>query len=272
MTYRASPRDGVAWVTGASSGIGRSVALELARRGYSVVVTARRRADLEELAALATGFPGRISVAEGDVTDEARMAAIVAGIEAEHGPIALAFFNAGVAPYVKAGRLDISAYTQSLAVNVMGVVNGLSPVLAAMAGRRRGQVAVTASVAGYGGLPRAAAYGASKAAAIYLCEALKLDCDNLGINLQVVNPGFVETPLTAKNEFPMPFLVTEDAAAKRICDGFERDGFEIVFPRRLAWILKVLNLLPYPLYFWLVSRGTGWHKVPPAELGADISS
>ncbi len=260
MVYRAAPKDGVAWVTGASSGIGKAVALELARRGYTVAVTARRHEELETLAHKAESLAGRIVAHEGDVTDEAAMAGIVRAIEQAHGPIALAFLNAGIAPYTRAGDLDVSAFAKAHAVNVMGVVNGLAPLFAVMGARGRGQVGVTASVAGYGGLPRAAAYGASKAAVIHLCEALKYDCDLLGINLQVVNPGFVKTPLTAKNDFPMPTAIEEDEAARRICDGFETAGFEITFPRRLAWTLKLVNLLPYRLYFPLIARATGWNR------------
>lgn len=262
MTYRASPADGVAWVTGASSGIGRDVCLELCRRGYVVAATARNQDELDKLVATAAsmGAPaaGRIVAFAADVTDRSRMEAISREIEVAHGPIVLAFFNAGIAPYVRAGELDIDAFRSALDVNVMGVVNGLAPTLKLMSVRRKGQVAVTASVAGYRGLPRAAAYGASKAAAIHLCEALKYDCDNLGITMQVVNPGFVETPLTAKNDFPMPTAITSDVAARRICDGFERGGFEIAFPRRLYLILKLMRIVPYALYFPVVARATGW--------------
>ncbi len=254
------PSDGCAWVTGASSGIGRATALELARRGWLVCATARRLADLEALAAEAASFKGRIVAHVGDVTDEQGMAGLVQAIEQVHGPIALAFFNAGVAPYTRAGALDVAAFRQALDVNVMGVANGLAPVLARMGERGKGQVAVNASVAGYRGLPKAAAYGASKAAAIHLCEALKFDCDNLGIVMQVVNPGFIDTPLTRKNDFPMPFLMSMDEAARRVVDGFEKGGFEIIFPRRLALILKLMRLLPYALYFPLIARQTGWSK------------
>jgi NAD(P)-dependent dehydrogenase (short-subunit alcohol dehydrogenase family) len=257
---RMKPADGVAWVTGASSGIGRATALELARRGWTVCVTSRRLEELELVAAEAATLPGRIVAHPGDVTDEAGMAQLVDGIERVHGPIALSFFNAGVAPYTRAGALDVAAFRQAMNVNVLGVANGLAPVLARMGERGRGQVAVNASVAGYRGLPKAAAYGASKAAAIHLCEALKFDCDNLGITIQVVNPGFIDTPLTRKNDFPMPFLMSMEDAARRVVDGFERGGFEIIFPRRLALIFKVLRLLPYALYFPLVARQTGWNK------------
>jgi len=255
-----TPADGVAWLTGASSGIGKATALELARRGWTVCLTARRLEELEALAGEAAGLPGRLVAHAGDVTDEAGMAALVETIERIHGPISLAFFNAGVAPYTRAGALDVDAFRQALNVNVLGAANGLAPVLARMGARKKGQVAVNASVAGYRGLPKAAAYGASKAAAIHLCEALKFDCDNLGITMQVVNPGFIDTPLTRKNDFPMPFLMSMDDAARRVVDGFERGRFEIIFPRRLAFILKVMRLLPYAWYFPLVARQTGWNK------------
>ncbi len=255
-----TPADGVAWLTGASSGIGKATALELARRGWTVCLTARRLEELEALAGEAAGLPGRLVAHAGDVTDEAGMAALVETIERIHGPIALAFFNAGVAPYTRAGALDVDAFRQALNVNVLGAANGLAPVLARMGARKKGQVAVNASVAGYRGLPKAAAYGASKAAAIHLCEALKFDCDNLGITMQVVNPGFIDTPLTRKNDFPMPFLMSMDDAARRVVDGFERGSFEIIFPRRLAFILKIMRLLPYAWYFPLVARQTGWNK------------
>lgn len=255
-----TPADGVAWLTGASSGIGKATALELARRGWTVCLTARRLEELEALAGEAAGLPGRLVAHAGDVTDEAGMAALVETIERIHGPIALAFFNAGVAPYTRAGALDVEAFRQALNVNVLGAANGLAPVLARMGARKKGQVAVNASVAGYRGLPKAAAYGASKAAAIHLCEALKFDCDNLGITMQVVNPGFIDTPLTRKNDFPMPFLMSMDDAARRVVDGFERGRFEIIFPRRLAFILKIMRLLPYAWYFPLVARQTGWNK------------
>ena len=255
-----TPADGVAWLTGASSGIGKATALDLARRGWTVCLTARRLEELEALAGEAAGLPGRLVAHAGDVTDEAGMAALVETIERIHGPIALAFFNAGVAPYTRAGALDVDAFRQALNVNVLGAANGLAPVLARMGARKKGQVAVNASVAGYRGLPKAAAYGASKAAAIHLCEALKFDCDNLGITMQVVNPGFIDTPLTRKNDFPMPFLMSMDDAARRVVDGFERGRFEIIFPRRLAFILKIMRLLPYAWYFPLVARQTGWNK------------
>ncbi|MDP3410423.1 SDR family oxidoreductase [Bosea sp. (in: a-proteobacteria)] len=248
---RMQPGDGVAWVTGASSGIGEAVALELARRGWTVAITARRLDLLENVARRAEGLPGRIVAHAGDVTDSASMKAVIDGIESVQGPIALAFLNAGIAPD-SGGVLDIAAFERIIAVNLLGAARGLSAVMERMALRGRGQIAVNASVAGYGGLPGASAYGVSKAAAIHLCETLKFTCDQRGIRLQLVNPGWVETPLTRTKDVPMPFIMPPDEAARRIVDGFARGGFEITFPRRLSWLLKAINLLPYPAYFWLL--------------------
>ncbi len=257
---RVGPQDGIAWITGASSGIGRGVALEMARRGWTVAASARREAELEALAIEAAGLRGRIIAHAVDVTDAAAMAAAADGIERAHGPIALSFFNAGIAPYVQAPAIDPAAVKLAFDVNVMGVVHGLAAIMPRMAERGRGQIAVNASIAGYGGLPKSAAYGATKAALINMCEALRFDCENLGLVMQLVNPGFVETPLTGKNDFPMPFIMRNEDASRRVVDGFERGGFEITFPRRFAYLLKAINLLPYPLYFAIVGRTTGWRK------------
>jgi NADP-dependent 3-hydroxy acid dehydrogenase YdfG len=257
---RVIPADGVIWITGASSGIGRGVAMEMARRGWTVAVSARREAELEALAIEASGLSGRIVAHAVDVTDAEAMRTALSNIEMTHGPVALAFFNAGIAPYIAAPEIDVLAVKQAFDVNVMGVVHGIAAVMPAMAKRGYGQIAVNASIAGYGGLPRSSAYGATKAALINMCESLWFDCENLGLVMQVVNPGFIETPLTNKNDFPMPFLMKNDAAALRVCDGFSKGGFELTFPRRFSYILKAINLLPYSLYFALIGKTTGWRK------------
>ena len=254
MTYRAAPGDGIAFVTGASSGIGHAVALELAQRGWCVAATARRAAELD---ALSTLSPGKIFAFPGDVTDRPGMAALIAAIEAVHGPVALAFLNAGTYYPDGDGPVDAVAVMRTFEVNVGGAVNCLDPLTRAMTARKAGQIAVNASVAGYGGLPNSTAYGATKAAIINMAASLKFTLDPANVRIQVVNPGFVRTPLTDRNDFPMPFMLELDDAARRVCDGFERGGFEIAFPRRLAWILKALNMLPYALYFPLVAKATG---------------
>ena len=248
--YRATPGDGSAWVTGASAGLGRGVALELARRGFAVFATARRADLLETLAAQAASLPGRIHAAPGDVTDRAGLAALYAEIEAR-GPVALAVLNAGGGWRDKAGDFGGEAFQRTFSVNVQGVANSANPVLNAMLARKRGQIAVVGSLIGYGGVPNAYAYGPSKAAAISLAVGLKFLAEPHGVSVQVVNPGYVKTDLTASNRYPMPFLMDCDEACRRICDGLARGGFEIRFPRRLAYLARLIQSLPYPLFFAL---------------------
>jgi short-subunit dehydrogenase len=251
--FRATPDAGIAWITGASSGIGRAVALELARRGFRVAITARRA---DALAALAADNP-RIHAFPGDVTDRARMAALPGEIEAALGPIALAVLNAGVYDPSERKGFDAAVVHRTLETNLGGTVNCLAPALAAMGARGRGQIALTASLAGYGGIPGSLAYGASKAAMIYMAETLKLSEQHRGLTVQVINPGFVATNMTSANtDYKMPFMMEVDEAARRICDGFARGGFEIIFPRRLAWTFKLARLLPYAVYFALMDRAT----------------
>lgn len=261
-TRAAKPEDGVAWITGASSGIGRALALELADRGFRVAASARSRAGLEELAADALGAGGAaaigpIDVHPLDVTDATATEAVVDAIESEAGPIALAVLNAGIYLPVSGADLDLDAFHRSFRVNLDGTVNGLVPLIARMKARGHGQIAIVSSVAGYSGLPTSAAYGATKAALINLAESLKFELDPLGIRIQVINPGFVETPATDRNPFPMPFLVPVNKAARRIADGLTEDRFEITFPRRFTWLLKFGRILPYRVYFPLARRLMG---------------
>jgi NADP-dependent 3-hydroxy acid dehydrogenase YdfG len=252
----AKPADGLAWVTGASSGIGRQVALDLARAGWTVVVTARRGDELAKLAAEAPA--GRIIPAPADVTDAQAIAAAVHTAQTEAGrPIALALLNAGTYMTDSAERFDLAAFSAQVNVNLIGTANALAAVMPAMIARASGQIAIVSSVAGYRGLPRAIAYSATKAALIAMSESLKFDLDRAGVMLNLVNPGFVKTPLTDRNDFPMPFLMSVEDASRRVVQGLARGGFEVCFPRRFAYILKAMRLLPYALYFPLVGRGTG---------------
>lgn len=254
---RMTPQDGLAWVTGASSGIGEATALELARRGWTVAVTARRLDRLEDLALRCGGLPGRIVAHAADVTAPEAMRAVVETIESVHGPVALAFLNAGASPARGSGVFDLAAFERSIAVNLLGVARGIAAVAEPMAARGKGQIAVNASLVGYRGLPGAGSYGASKAAVIHLCEAFQFDAERHGIRVQLVNPGFVATPMTEGKSFRTPFLLSSEEAARRVVDGFECGGFEIAFPRCMAWLTKAVGLLPYPAYFALMRRVAG---------------
>jgi len=241
----------VVWITGASSGMGRALALHLARRGETVAVSARGEGALGDLVNEADGLAGAIHPFPLDITDAEKCAETVEKISGELGEIALAILNAGTHHPIEAEAFDAGDLTRLIGVNLLGTGNCLDPILKRMIPARRGHIAIVASVAGYRGLPTSAYYGASKAAQINLAEALKLDLDRFGIKLQLVNPGFVKTPLTDKNDFPMPFLMDVDDAAERMARGLESNAFEI------AYLLKLLRLLPYRLYFPIVRRMTG---------------
>lgn len=253
--------DEVVWITGASSGIGRALALQLAASGRTVAVTARSADGLEALAGEAAG-PGTILSYPADVTDSDTAWETVADIEAHYGPIGLAILNAGIYEPAAAVPFDQDLFDRTFAVNVSGTVNCLAPLIGPMSERRNGKIYLMASVAGYSGLPTSAAYGASKAALINMAESLKFDLDRHGVTIGVINPGFVRTPATDKNPFPMPFLMDVDAAARRIMRGVKRGSFEITFPRRFTYILKFLRLLPHWIYFPLVGKATGQNKTP----------
>ncbi|MGI9451734.1 MAG: SDR family NAD(P)-dependent oxidoreductase [Geminicoccaceae bacterium] len=245
------------WITGASSGIGRALALHMASLGDRVAVSARGEAELQALAREAEGSPGSIHVHPLDVTDAVDCEAIVQEITRDLGDIELAVLNAGTHHPVQADdfrAIDLEALVD---INLLGTGNCLEPLLKRMIPARRGHIAIVASVAGYRGLPTSAYYGATKAAQINMAEALKFDLDRYGIKLQLVNPGFVKTPLTDQNDFSMPFLIGAETAAARVASGFERNGFEITFPRRFTFLMKLLRLLPYRLYFPIVARMTG---------------
>ena len=254
-----TPRDGAAWVTGASSGIGKAVALKLASEGWTVYATARREESLEAVAAETTGN-GAIIPAPGDVTDPARMRDIVSEITASK-PLALAILNAGIYAPMRARDFSAETAKQMFDVNLTGVTNALDPVLKTMLDAQNGHVALTASVAGYRGLPGAAPYSATKAGLIAMGEALAMDLIDENVRISVINPGFVETDATSVNEFEMPFLQSTAQAAEAIVNGLKKPGFEIAFPWIFARILKTIGLLPNQAYFWAVRKATGWKDV-----------
>ena len=242
------------WLTGAGKGIGRAVALRLLRDGDTVAVSARTATDLDSLTAEAAGLPGAVKGYPLDVTDEAACAATFAAIEVDLGALDLVVLNAGNHRPMRAREIDPAVFRSLIDVNLFGVVHALAPAVPAFMARGRGHIAIVASVAGYRGLPTAAAYGASKAAVINMCEALRPELAKAGVSLSLVNPGFVKTPLTDKNEFVMPFLMEADRAADRLVNGLDSGRFEITFPRRFTWTMKLLQVLPYGLFFRIADR------------------
>lgn len=240
----------IVWITGASSGIGRALALSLARDGVVVAVSARPSEKLAEL----VGENANLRAYPLDVTDHAEVGRTVAAIEADLGPIDLAVLNAGVWHPMTSVTFDVAKIEQSMQVNYFGIVYPLDHLAPAMRARRHGQLALVSSVAAYVGLPRGVAYNPSKAAVVSLAEALADDLGRFGVKVNIVNPGFVETPMTAVNKFPMPWIMTADEAAARIRSGLLKNRFEIAFPWQMVTLLKTAKRLPYRLLFALYRR------------------
>ncbi len=263
--YRADPKDGIAWITGGSSGVGRALAEVLAAQGFTVAVTAREEDLIDSLVEEVRDLPGRVLSYPCDVCDEQGMAATVEMIERTAGPIALAVFNAGSYAPVSGENLSIRKFRRSFDVNVMGIVHGLVPVTERMRARGKGHIVVVGSISAYFGWPTTAAYGATKAAVNVMAQALRFDFERINIRMQVVNPGFIDTPLTQKANFRLPALISATDAAKRICKGIASGGFEVTFPRRLVYGIKLLALLPGSLRHWFIMKATGWKTRPSLD-------
>jgi NAD(P)-dependent dehydrogenase (short-subunit alcohol dehydrogenase family) len=241
----------VAWITGGGTGIGRTLALRLATDGWTVAVSGRRPGPLDDTA---SQDPVHLHAYPLDVSDLEATRNTAARIEAELGPLELVVLNAGIGQFLKLSEFDAEISAKHMQVNYLGVVNGLDAILPVFRQRHAGHIVVVASVAGYRGVPRAAAYGPTKAALINLVESLRFELERVGIRISVCNPGFIDTPMTADNNFPMPFLMRVDDAADILYRGIRKQKFEITFPRRLVMPLKLLRCLPSPLYFWLMRK------------------
>jgi len=241
------------WIAGASTGIGAALARHYARSGHTVFASARSLDKLQALSNEASTWPGEIEPVVCDVTDNSSVVAAVAKIVGS-GVIDKAILNAGYYEPIELSDLSLDHFTNTYDVNLLGVVRCLLAVLPDMSQRQGGQIAIVSSVSGYTGLPRAAAYGSSKAALINLAESLHAECAATGVDVRLVNPGFVKSPLTDKNTFNMPFIIEADEAATRIVAGLASKRFEIHFPKRFTLGLKLIRSLPYFLYLKIAAR------------------
>ena len=226
------------WVTGASSGIGAALARELADRGASVAISARNVEKLREVSG------NRMLVVPEDVSD--REATVAAGdtVRAALDGLDVAVLNAGTWSRFRPEQWDSEAFADQVQTNLMGTVHALEAVVPTMLAEGRGRIVGTASVAGYRGIPGAEAYGATKAALLNLFESLRGSLGPRGVVVQTVSPGFVRTPMTDRNTFPMPFMVSPEEAARTIADGIARDKAEIVFPLPMMLLMKAARLVP----------------------------
>jgi NAD(P)-dependent dehydrogenase (short-subunit alcohol dehydrogenase family) len=244
------PSDGIVWITGASSGIGAAVALEMANRGWQVAISARSRDKLDKIAELRSN----ITAISCDVTDRDGMSKTAQKIEAEIGSLAMIIANAGIYLPTHFPKFDVSIFDDSFAVNLTGTVNMIAASYPYMIERNKGQIVLVSSVAGYNGLPTSAAYGATKAALLNMGEAMAVDLAKYGLSVNMVAPGFIDTPATQQNTFHMPALMDVTKAAKVMVDGLEKNHTRITFPKRFTFWLRFLTFLPRQLYVRLLSR------------------
>jgi len=244
-------RNRTVWIVGASSGIGQATAQALLAQGARVVVSARNGAALQ---AFAQKYPGCTAL-RLDATDPAAVKRAASELLAQ-GPLDCVVYCAGFYQPMRAQTLNLDALKRHCEVNYLGALYLLDAVLPALRARGAGHISLVGSVAGYGGLPNSLAYGPTKAALINLAETLYLDLHPLGLGVSIVNPGFVQTPLTAQNDFAMPALLTPEQAAQAILKGWARGRFEIHFPKRFTGWLRLLRLLPYRAYFSIVQGVT----------------
>ncbi len=241
-----------AWVIGASSGIGAALAKSLAERGEVLALSGRNG---EALNSVEEALPGQGHVVLPlDVRDPAELSAGVDRLLQDWPRLDRIVFMAGLYEPMRLRELDVLQVEKILAVNLMGAFNLIAAALPSLlqAGTRT-QLAFCASVAGYRGLPNAQPYGASKAGLINLVESLKIEHGDR-LDVRLISPGFVETRLTEKNSFDMPFRISPERAGERIAKGLTRPGFELHFPRRFTWLMKALASLPYALYWPLARR------------------
>jgi len=239
------------WIVGASSGIGQATAAALHGLGARVIVSARQGRALD---AFVQQHAGSQALAL-DATDRQAVQAAAAQLLAQ-GPLDCVLYCAGHYTAMRADALDLDDMLRHVDVNYLGALHLLDAVLPALLARGAGHISLVGSVAGYRGLPQSLAYGPTKAALINLAETLYLDLHPQGIGVSLINPGFVQTPLTAGNPFAMPALLTPAQAASAIVQGWARGAFEIHFPKRFTLWMKALRLLPNRTYFYLIRRAT----------------
>ncbi|MDF1810418.1 MAG: SDR family NAD(P)-dependent oxidoreductase [Phycisphaerales bacterium] len=242
------------WITGSSLGIGRSLAHELGTRGASVVLTARNEETLNTVGREVENLGGKVSIKPGDVTDLERMKSIISEVESEWGGIDILIANAGTHIPSDPVQFDVDEYLNLMNINYGGMLRCMEAVIPGMLERRSGRIVGVASLAGLRGMPTAAAYSASKGAMINFLQSSRFHLQDHNIGITIVNPGFVRTPLTDKNDFHMPFLIEPEKAAQIICNAIARERSEVSFPFPFSWTIRLLRIIPHPIYNWIMTR------------------
>ena len=241
-------------ITGASSGIGASLSIELARRGYAVGVVARREAELIELVEQIRADGGVAEWATADVAEPESLTKAVAHLEHHLGPVDVMVANAGISGRNDTSAPDLSKIRRVMEVNFYGAIHSAQAVLPGMCERGQGHLVVVSSVAGFRGLPKSSAYSSSKAAITTYWESQRVELAGRGILCTTVNPGYIKTPLTDKNNHPMPFIISAEKAAKIMADGILARRKVITFPWRMKFVMALMRVLPVWLYDRLMAK------------------
>ena len=247
----------VIWITGASTGIGKALAIKFSKNGWKVAISARRLELLEEISKKNENifsFPL-------DVTNKDECSKVFAEIKNKFEQIDLCIFSTGTWDPKKEKEIDVQQIENVMKVNFFGTVNSIKSVEKYFKELGKGHISIVSSIAGYRGLPNSTGYGPSKSALNNLTESLYFDFKRYGVRVSLISPGFIKTPMTDKNDFKMPFLKTTEYAAEKIYDGLvNTNAFEIHFPKQLTIIIKILKILPNWLYLRLVGKLTKYQK------------
>ena len=243
-------------ITGASSGIGRGLALEIASRGGHLGLLARREDLLNEIVAEATKRGVKASAAAADVRDAKAVRAAADRFRRELGPIDILIANAGIGTADHTARLTPEHAANVIGINVLGAVNGVAAVLPEMIERNQGRLVAISSLAAYRGLPKSAAYCASKAAMTAYFESLRIDLRDTGLGVTIIHPGFIKTDLTAGRAAKMPYLMELEDGVKKIVSAIEKEKKIYTFPWQLATIVRAGMLMPVAMYDWIAARNS----------------
>ncbi len=247
----------VIWITGASTGIGKAIAIKFSKNGWNVAISARRIELLDEISKQnqnVFSFPL-------DVTNKDDCHKVFSEIKNKLGKIDLCVFSTGTWDPKKEKEIDVEQIENVMKVNFFGTLNSIKSVEKYFKDLGKGHISIVSSIAGYRGLPNSTGYGPSKSALNNLTESLYFDFKRYGVRVSLISPGFIKTPMTDKNDFKMPFLKTTEYAADKIYDGLvNSNAFEIHFPKQLTLVLKFLKILPNWLYLKLLSKLTKYQK------------
>ena len=245
------------WITGASSGIGKAVAIKFANEGWQVAVSARRKELLDNL----SKTNPNISSFPLDVTNRESCAEVFENILKKYSNIDLCIFSSGTYDPKTEKKINLDQIENVMKVNFFGTLNCIKAAEDDLKNKKKGHIAIVSSVAGYRGLPNSSGYGPSKAALINLSESLYFDFKRYEVKISLISPGFIKTALTDKNDFKMPFIKSPEFAADKIYNGLIKSkSFEITFPKELTIIMKLFKILPNKIYLHLIKKLTKFQK------------